>query len=301
MCFVSIIVPNYNHGRFLEQRLASIFNQTYQDFEVIILDDCSTDNSRDIIEQYRNNSKVSVIVYNEVNSGSPFKQWYKGIQLAKGEYVWIAESDDTCELRFLETLMMRINKINNCVLAYCSTNDIDKEGRIISKKEYIERDTLYTGTSFVANKLLLGNCVYNASCAVFKRTSALSISMEWIDSRGAGDYYFWLFLSGLGNVCSLYHPLTYRRIHDSNVTHKADSSGSNLMDERKIVDYIYSKYHIAIWRKILAENLRRRRISTEKFDNEIIRKELFSLWNYGSKLETLAELITKTYFTIAPK
>ena len=295
---VSIIVPNYNHSKFLEQRLASIFNQTYQAFEVIILDDCSTDNSRDIIERYRSNPKVSNIIYNEVNSGSPFKQWYKGIQLAKGEYVWIAESDDTCECLFLETLMMRINNINNCVLAYCGTNDIDKEGRIISKQEYIKRDTLYTGTSFVAKKLLLSNCVYNASCAVFKRTSALSISMEWIDSRGAGDYYFWLFLSGLGNVCSLYHPLTYRRIHDSNVTHKADSSGSNLTDERKIVDYIYSKYHIAIWRKILAENLRRRRISAEKFDNEIIRKELLSLWNYGSKLGILDELITKTYFTL---
>ena len=295
---VSIIVPNYNHSKFLEQRLASIFNQTYQDFEVIILDDCSTDNSRDIIERYRSNPKVSNIIYNEVNSGSPFKQWHKGIQLAKGEYVWIAESDDTCEFCFLETLMMRINKINNCVLAYCSTNDIDKEGKIISKQEYIERDTLYTGTSFVAKKLLLGNCVYNASCAVFKRTSALSISMEWIDSRGAGDYYFWTFLAGLGNVCSLYHPLTYRRIHDSNVTHKADSSGSNLTDERKIVNYIYSKYHIAIWRKILAENLRRRRISTEKYDNEIIRKELLSLWNYGSKLGILDELITKTYFTL---
>ena len=52
MLFVSIIVPNFNYAKYLPQRLDSIFGQTYQDFEVILLDDCSTDNSREIIEQY---------------------------------------------------------------------------------------------------------------------------------------------------------------------------------------------------------------------------------------------------------
>ena len=49
---VSVIVPNYNHAPYLRQRLDSIFNQNFQDFEVIILDDCSTDNSKEIIEEY---------------------------------------------------------------------------------------------------------------------------------------------------------------------------------------------------------------------------------------------------------
>ena len=75
---VSIIIPNYNHARYLKQRLESIFNQTYQNFEVIFLDDCSTDNSSDIIEQYKDNPHLSQIVVNETNSGSPFKQWNKG-------------------------------------------------------------------------------------------------------------------------------------------------------------------------------------------------------------------------------
>ena len=53
-----VIIPNYNHALYLQERLDSVFNQTYQDFEVIILDDCSTDNSREIIEKYANNPKV---------------------------------------------------------------------------------------------------------------------------------------------------------------------------------------------------------------------------------------------------
>ena len=70
---VSVIIPNYNHSTFLTERIDSILNQTYQDFELIILDDCSIDNSVSIIESYRNNEHVTHIVLNEQNTGSTFK------------------------------------------------------------------------------------------------------------------------------------------------------------------------------------------------------------------------------------
>ena len=91
---VSVIIPNYNHAPFLKERIDSVLNQTYDNFEVIILDDKSTDNSKEVIANYRGHSKISHIVYNEENSGSTFKQWQKGFSLAKGDYIWIAESDD---------------------------------------------------------------------------------------------------------------------------------------------------------------------------------------------------------------
>lgn len=99
---VSIILPNYNHSKFLQERLHSIFNQTYADFEVIILDDCSTDDSVSILKEYEVHPKLSYFIINEKNTGSPFLQWKKGIDLAIGKYIWIAESDDSCELDFLE-------------------------------------------------------------------------------------------------------------------------------------------------------------------------------------------------------
>ena len=97
---VSIIVPNYNHARFLPERLNSIFNQTFQDYEVILLDDASTDNSVEILNRYAANPKVSHFIVNQENSGSPFKQWKRGIDLARGEFVWIAESDDYSNTTF---------------------------------------------------------------------------------------------------------------------------------------------------------------------------------------------------------
>ena len=107
---VSVIVPNYNHARFLPQRIESILRQTYQDFELILLDDCSTDDSRAVLSQYASEPRVR-IQFNEVNSGSTFRQWNKGVRLARGKYVWIAESDDYADERLLERLRLSWTQI----------------------------------------------------------------------------------------------------------------------------------------------------------------------------------------------
>ncbi len=78
---VSVIVPNYNHAPFLTGRIESILRQTFRDFELIILDDHSSDQSKQIISSYQGNPKVSNIIYNDSNSGSPFRQWNKGIAM----------------------------------------------------------------------------------------------------------------------------------------------------------------------------------------------------------------------------
>ena len=116
---ISVIVPNYNHARFLRQRIDSILNQTYQDFELILLDDCSTDNSRGVLESYSDNPHVTHIVYNERNSGSAFMQWDKGIQLSQGNWIWIAESDDWAEPDFLKRMASVVAEHPSCGLVYC--------------------------------------------------------------------------------------------------------------------------------------------------------------------------------------
>ena len=109
---VSIILPNYNHALFLKERLDSIFNQTYTNFEVIILDDGSSDNSLSVLEPYKNHPKLSHFILNKLNTGSPFKQWEKGLNLIKGDYIWIAESDDVCKLDFLEKQLKILDQGN---------------------------------------------------------------------------------------------------------------------------------------------------------------------------------------------
>lgn len=102
---ISAVIPNYNHAEFLEQRLESVLRQTLRPDEVIVLDDASTDTSREVIERYRaSHPNLIRVIYNETNSGSVFAQWRKGVEAATGDLVWLCESDDFAEIDFLESL-----------------------------------------------------------------------------------------------------------------------------------------------------------------------------------------------------
>src|SRR5687767_7542575 len=132
MTFFSVIIPNYNHHAFLHERIESVVKQTYPYFEVIILDDASTDDSKNIIEKYSNHPQVAQIVYNTRNSGSPFKQWQKGATLAKGNWLWIAESDDVADENFLAKAAEAIDQ-HTFGLFYSDAFLIDKDGNVYNK------------------------------------------------------------------------------------------------------------------------------------------------------------------------
>ena len=89
---VSIIIPNYNYAQFLEERLSSILEQSYTNYEIIFLDDASQDNSLEILQKYQ--KYIDKFEVNQINSGNPFVQWNRGVRLARGDYLWIAEADD---------------------------------------------------------------------------------------------------------------------------------------------------------------------------------------------------------------
>ena len=118
---VSVIIPNYNYQDFIIERIDSVLNQTYPIYELIILDDCSPDNSVEVIEEkiktITGDTKITFIK-NEVNSGGVFRQWKKGFDLATGDYVWIAEADDTAESTFVEELMKGFED-PEVVLSHC--------------------------------------------------------------------------------------------------------------------------------------------------------------------------------------
>lgn len=241
---VSVIIPNYNHAAYLKQRIDSVLNQTYQDLELIILDDCSTDNSKDIIEQYRNDTRVSDIVYNTENSGSTFKQWDKGINLSGGEYIWIAESDDWCELNFLQTIMNGLERKDDAVFGYCQSFCIDEEERIIFQSNYVKLDDYCLPTEYLEKFLCSGNAVFNASMAVFKKAFYNKISGFYKSFKFSGDWVFWAELSRLGLVYINAKPLNYFRKHGSDITGKMNSTGQNFIEEFKALDYFHKQLHL---------------------------------------------------------
>ena len=231
---VSVIVPNYNHAPYLKQRIDSILNQTFRDFELILLDDCSTDNSREIIEQYRTNPNVTHIIYNTENSGSTFHQWNKGINSAKGEYIWIAESDDWADSNFLKELISKMELHRQAGIAFCYSYRIDEKGNILppdpntffdppgNNSEY----QYYSGISFLKNRLLTGNAIYNAGMAVFKKELFLKIDFaQCMAMKYCGDWLFWSLLCEKTDVMEVNQKYNYFRTHHQNVSSNAERTG----------------------------------------------------------------------------
>ena len=232
---VSVIIPNYNHAPFLKERIDSVLQQTYQDFEVIILDDCSQDSSRQIIESYRADSRVSHIIYNESNSGNTFKQWEKGIELAKGKYIWIAESDDWCEPSLLSILVQAFQKEPALVLSYVQSYSIAGNNKIqwVSKQDQLE--TIMEGSDFVNKKLLHGNAIFNASMALFKKSVYNDIPVTYTGYKFCGDWLFWSEIARRGKIFISGKALNYFRNHDADVSGKAYSDGSNYVEELQVL------------------------------------------------------------------
>lgn len=278
---ITVIIPNYNHAKYLDERIQSVLNQTYQNFELIILDDKSTDNSLEVINKYRDNPHVSQIVVNEENSGSTFKQWHKGFELAKGELIWIAESDDKCEKEFLETLLRFFEQEPQCVLAY--TRSIlfrDSDGELLN--QHVNKDAeLMPGTFFIAEKMACGNSIQNASSALFKKSVALNIDNQYTEYKGAGDRLFWIEIAEQGYVGIDYHQLNYFRIHENNSTKRYFYEGINQEEDLRILNYIYTKGYIS---KKQYKWAKRRYAQWVIFSDRLSRekkKEIINLWGLG--------------------
>ena len=232
---VSVIIPNYNHAPYLQQRIDSVLNQTYQDFEVIILDDCSTDDSRTIIQKYSGHPKISQIIFNEVNSGGPFNQWKKGVEQAKGKYIWIAESDDWCELTLLETLVQALEDNPRCVMAYAQTYTINGDNVIEQQSTHDKLAEYVDGKKYISQYLAPNCSIWNSSMLVFKKESYLNTSEKFLTFKMCGDWLLYIEMAKQGDVFISGKNLNYFRSHEKDVSSKIYGSGYNYIEELKIL------------------------------------------------------------------
>ena len=299
---VSVIIPNYNHSKFLDERIQSVLNQTFQDFELILLDDCSPDDgaSKEVFERYRSNLHVTSIVYNEQNSGSTFKQWHKGFELAKGELIWIAESDDSCRNTLLESLVNEFKRNENCVLAWCYSQMVDqngvKRGSILPDSNMVTR---LDGATFVRKYMTVRNVVDNASAALFKKDVAQKLDKEYMNYSGAGDSLFWILLSREGDVSIVHAPLNLYRRHEGVVTGRKFMDGTNYREEYRTLQYMLEHKFISKFRSKLVIWRNRRLVNNEEFIDSKTSDEIKHLW--GCNNNPFPELFVRALNLVARK
>ena len=243
---VSVVVPNYNHARFIRQRIESVLGQTYRDFEVILLDDCSTDESRSIISEYAADSRVR-IEFNEKNSGSTFKQWNKGVRLAKGEYVWIAESDDYADKNLLERLVAALDAEPSIAFAYCRSWRVSEENHLDGFADsYLERprwtvDYCVDGREECRNFFVVYNTIPNASAAVFRKAAYELVGGADESLLLCGDWKLWAAMALTGNVAYVSEPLNYFRFHDASVRSQGLKARVHVAESLRVIRWILGR------------------------------------------------------------
>ena len=291
MAKVSVIIPNYRHAPYLQERIDSVLAQTWRDFEIIILDDCSPDNSREVIERYRGNEKITHIVYNEQNSGSTFVQWQRGFELSQGEYIWIAESDDEAAPTFLEECVTQLEKhpsatiaLSDCLFVDENTEDLHEPKLQLSYRlRDKKRDTPYTlfdGRAFINHRMFYQNYIMNASMVVFRK-SAIPVDRSYTGFRLNGDWLFWVEIARQGKVAHINKMLNNFRQHNVKVTPTAHRDGTALVELLRLYDILLSRIDLprrtrwAVEGRIARHALR----ALRRIDDPVRRGEVSEMWH----------------------
>lgn len=249
---VSVILPNYNYEPYLAQRLDSIVGQSFQDFELILLDDASQDGSVARLQDFAANRAATRLEINTENSGSPFAQWLRGMEMAQADVLWFAEADDWCEPEFLATLLPAFDD-RNMRLATALSVPVRADGTVIGDYAKIYLDRIAPGrwhSSFTATDheeanagLGIANAIPNASGVLMRRFHPDPGFVEAVTKmRLCGDWYFYLRALRGGFLRHEAVALNYHRRHSQTVTHQMEGSTRYFDELAQLRAYIGATY-----------------------------------------------------------
>lgn len=259
---VSVVVPNYNYARFLKKRLKSILKQTYPIYELIILDDASTDGSDKIIEAEITKIRVKYpelkiqYIRNEQNSGKVMAQWKKGFEFSTGDFVWIAEVDDSSKKNFLAETMKGFDD-PEVVISYTESKIMNGSGIIIAPNFRWSRDREKTGhykNSYIKDgfreieEIMAIRCtIPNVSAAVFRKTERVPY-LKYLDEASVfsqvGDWFFYVKILGHGRISYNHKSLNIFRIHKGSKTNLSSDGGVHYKELMQMHKMFAIKYNL---------------------------------------------------------
>ncbi len=244
---VSALVPSYNHGRYIRERIESILNQTHTNIELIVIDDGSEDDSHSIISELQTLHGF-LYLRNARNSGTPFAAWERICTLASGDYIWVCESDDVAEASFVETAVARLTAEPDAVMFYSSSLIINEVSETIGHTDSYFHDIWKENrwdSDFVANGLdellkfqLRGQTVPNMSSALFTTNAFRAAFTPFLKRlRLTGD---WLFIGDVmkqGKIVFKHTALSRFRKHEV-------TSRVRVKSARSQAEFMLTKYRL---------------------------------------------------------
>ena len=251
---MSVVVPNYNYARYIEERFQSILDQSYTDYELIFLDDASQDDSVERV-RHKFGDRIDRFEASRVNSGNPFKQWNRGVRLAGGEFVWIAEADDICTPDFLARMVEALERSPRLGLAHCHTLPVDEDGRVIDAGYYQwyvgdldavrwRSDFVNSGRDEVRHYLSRKNTITNVSGVLFRRSAYVRAGYAPEDMRMCGDWLMYCRVLHDSDVAYIADPLNYHRQHPAKHSHNAVLDLSYFSEFLRVQQYVAETFQL---------------------------------------------------------
>lgn len=240
MITVSVIVPSYNYGRFLDARLRSIVDQTYEHMEVIVIDDASTDDSRSVIESFSRDPRVRAI-YCDANSGSVYQRWNDAALIARGRYLWFAGADDYCATNLLEELLPCLEEQPTVGIAFAQSWIVDESGKRLFLAPPWTGSGILSGAQAI-RRLVLDTTIANASAVVVR--ADLYREVGGFDTRFhlAADWRFYVDVLARSNLAYVAKPLNFCRTHPATVSVVARRGGAESLERYRILEDFWNRY-----------------------------------------------------------
>lgn len=232
---VSVVVPNYNSERFIADTIASVRGQTYRNWEMVVVDDCSTDSGPAVVERFAAEDPRIRLVRLDRNNGCPAKPRNVGVRESKGDYIAFLDSDDTWHPQKLET-QLGIMKRADVPFSSTGVNFFNDAGQLARMKAtgYDARTAKVQTISF--RKLLFKNIIPSSSVIVEKRLLDGITFNEDYRYRAVEDYHCWLKLhERIPFSCKIKLPLLSYRV-------SANGISKSKIDMLKKNTMLYSEY-----------------------------------------------------------
>lgn len=211
---VSIIIPSYNGEEFIREAIDSVLNQTFQDFELIISDDASTDKTREIAQEYSSDPRISFFQNNkQLGIGG---NWNRGIERSKGRYIKILCQDDIIKPGYLEKSVEVLENDESVSLVTTFEQFFGESDRVRNQKE-IPFTKRVNGTNVQKSVLKNGNWIGGPTAVTFRRAN-LSVGMFDSSLKCGLDYEMWLRLLTTGDLYVVPEILFQSRIHKGQAT-----------------------------------------------------------------------------------
>lgn len=210
---VSVLIPTYNYAHILDETIQCVLNQTYQDFELIVVDDNSTDNTIQVVEKYLKDERVKFF-RNEKNLGTA-GNWNKCLEHAKGEYIKYLCADDLLHPEILERYVPIMDQNQNVSLITCHKQEFGSSERELT----IPFSGIVKGTDMIYQTLKHYNWIGEPTLAMFRKRDVDKIGV-FEDYLWIVDWEMWVRLLSVGDCYIVNETLAFIRRHEQQVTKK---------------------------------------------------------------------------------